>query len=357
MTSLPLSLQNILGRFFPLGKSRLETLSVLVVGLVMARTVNLSHLASHFAGAAKLSSNYRRLQRFFQFVALDNKAVARLIVTTLNLDRKKRLALDRTNWKFGATHINILVLAIVTRRFRVPIFWSFLPHQGNSDTAHRIALIGRYIDCFGVDGVELLLADREFIGAEWIDFLCKNKVPFAIRLRADVAIDLQEGGTWLFKTLLRGRRIRTVTRIWRGRFPSSVLPQTLNFAAREIKSSEWLIIVTNMADAKRALREYKKRWGIECLFADAKRRGFNLEDTHLTQAKKLSTLMAVIAVAMSWAYACASTLMGYKVIKRNAHKRRKKSWFRTGLDALRKWIVHEPDKAVAAWTKYHSKSP
>ncbi len=115
---------------------------------------------------------------------------------------------------------------------------------------------------------------------------------------------------------LRGRHIRAVARIWQGRFPSSSLPQLHNFAAREIKSGEGLIIVTNMANAKRPLCKYKKRWGIECLFADAKRRSFNREGPDLTQHQKFSTLMAIIAIAMSLAYVCASTVMGHKVIKR-----------------------------------------
>lgn len=56
---------------FCLSKSRLETLAVLLVGLANGRTVNLSHLASQFPGDAQHGSNYRRLQRFFQFVRLD----------------------------------------------------------------------------------------------------------------------------------------------------------------------------------------------------------------------------------------------------------------------------------------------
>ena len=48
---------------FDLGKTRLETLAVLLVGLANGRTVNLSHLASLFPGAALHASKYRRLQR------------------------------------------------------------------------------------------------------------------------------------------------------------------------------------------------------------------------------------------------------------------------------------------------------
>lgn len=108
---------------FGLSKTRLETLAVMLVGLANCRTVNLSHLASQFPGDAKHGSNYRRLQ---QFVQLDGDVAARLTIQMLNLNRPRLLALDRTNWKLGSRDVNILVLAIVTRRFRVPLMWVLL---------------------------------------------------------------------------------------------------------------------------------------------------------------------------------------------------------------------------------------
>ena len=106
-TALMRSLSPHLG----LSKSRLETLAVFLIAVVQGRTVNLSHVASQFAGTACWASNYRRLQRFFQHVRLDQAIVARLIIGVLDLSRPKCLALDRTNWKVGKKDINILVLA------------------------------------------------------------------------------------------------------------------------------------------------------------------------------------------------------------------------------------------------------
>ena len=60
---------------FSLSKTRIETLAVLLLGLANGRTVNLSHLASQFPGSALHASNYRRLQRFFQFERLDCRPV------------------------------------------------------------------------------------------------------------------------------------------------------------------------------------------------------------------------------------------------------------------------------------------
>jgi len=119
-----------LGLHFSMSKSRLMTFAVLICGVVQARTVNLSHLAGHFPGAALHASNYRRLQRVFQHERLDGDVVARLVVGVLNHTRPRYLALNRTNWKFGGRDINVLVLALVTRRFRVPLMWVQMGRAG-----------------------------------------------------------------------------------------------------------------------------------------------------------------------------------------------------------------------------------
>jgi hypothetical protein len=101
----------------------------------------------------------------------------------------------------------------------------------------------------------------------------------------------------------------------------------------------------------RACRGYRKRWGIECLFGDAKTRGVNIEDTHIANPDKLTSLVVVTMLAITWAYRCATQAMGMKAIPRKSHGRREKSWFRVGLDALRDWILHDQNRSIAAWTR------
>lgn len=340
---------------FELSKTRLETLVVLLVGLANGRTVNLSHLASQFPGDAQHGSNYRRLQRFFQFVRLDGDIAARLIVRMLNLDRPKLLALDRTNWKLGSRDVNVLVLAIVTRRFRVPLMWVLLDHAGNSATAERIALMRRYLRLFGPASIQALLADREFIGAGWMEFLIENKVPFAIRLKEDMLVRLEDGSLRQFRTLLRKRR-RGAWEGWLNGMEATPANR-LRFAGKRIRGAELLIVATSLDDAGRGLNLYRRRWGIECMFADAKTRGLNIEDTHITDPDKLATLLVLVALAVTWAHRCATRLMGRRPIRRKGHGRREKSWFRTGLDALRNWIIHQPEHALDAWTQTCPRRP
>ena len=342
-------LMTTLSPHFDLSKTRLETLTIMLAGLANGRTVNLSHLASQFPGMALHASSYRRLQRFFQHVRLDGDVVAQLIFRLLDLRGAQLLALDRTNWKLGKTDINILVLAIVTRRFKVPLMWSFLSHRGNSSTRQRIDLIERYLRVFGASSIEALLADREFVGDEWMTYLIEKNVPFVIRLREDMYIETEDRRPFQFRALLRKRRKGKWTGWLSGMQRTS--ENLLRFEGRKIRGGELLLVATNIPASKNALRLYRKRWGIECLFADAKTRGFNIEDTHITDHGKLATLLAVVSLAMTWAYRCASQTMGRKSIRKKAHKRRSKSWFRVGFDVLRRWILYDPEKALQAWRR------
>lgn len=100
-----------------LGKRRLETLCMLVVGMVGARAVNLTHIASAGARGVKVASTCRRLQRFFQHVDLGPDRAVTIIARLVGPTGDWALALDRTSWKIGARDVNHRVFAVVTRRF------------------------------------------------------------------------------------------------------------------------------------------------------------------------------------------------------------------------------------------------
>ncbi len=107
---------------FAFRKSRLESLCVLVFGVFVARTVNLSHLACHFPGRARSSSNYRRLQRFFEQVDFDYDRLAEFLVAMMGLQAGPwRLTMDRTNWRLGRRDVNILMIGIVNRAIAIPV--------------------------------------------------------------------------------------------------------------------------------------------------------------------------------------------------------------------------------------------
>jgi len=177
-----------------------------------------------------------------------------------------------------------------------------------------------------------------------MDFLSRNNVSFAIRPRETMNVRIK-GCTYSLAPLLRRHRRGA----WIGRLEG--MRHEMRFAARRLPGGDTLIIATDTCDAGPALRDCRRRWGIECMFADTKRRGLNPEDTHITEPVKPDTLMAIVALAMARAYRCATGARGRSVINRKTQARREKSWFRTGLDALRRWLLLDPSKAIRAWTQ------
>ena len=253
-----------------LSKRRLETLCLIVIGMVSARSVNLSHLACERPGTVQTASTYRRLQRFFQHVRLDDDWALPLLIRLLGLKVSWLLALDRTNWQIGKTEVNYLVLAVVTPRFRVPLVWSLIEGRGCSDTEMRIALLKRYLAYFPATTIRLLLADREFAGADRMEFLCKNNVSFAIRVRDNLRITTEDGHDLTLRARLRqarrGRSFRARLGVREDAAASNA--PLLNIAAKPLKG-EWLIVGTNVAP-RTALETYRKRWAIECLFGPSR---------------------------------------------------------------------------------------
>ena len=83
---------------------------------------------------------------------------ARLVIRMLGLCGNWHLCLDRTHWKIACKQIKLLVLAVATRRYRVPLIWTVLGKAGHSSTKERIALMKRYLDLFGAESIKSLLA-------------------------------------------------------------------------------------------------------------------------------------------------------------------------------------------------------
>jgi hypothetical protein len=54
---------------------------------------------------------------------------------------------------------------------------------------------------------------------------------------------------------------------------------------------------------------------------------------------------------MVWSYACARKQLGHRTMNKARHGCPRKSWFRTGFDLLRNWILHLPGKAADLWAE------
>ena len=169
-------LQKILNRYLNWNKARLTCFCQIVLALFMVRSVNLTQIATAFQGKANTESHYKRLQRFFREFAFDMSCVFEIILNMFAIEGKVWLIIDRTNWQLGKKDINILTFAVGYKGIAIPLAWFVMNKAGNSFTNDRIKLLEKAILMMGKSKIKGLLADREFIGSEWFDYLIKNQM-------------------------------------------------------------------------------------------------------------------------------------------------------------------------------------
>ncbi len=327
-------LSDMLKEFFgdKMNLARIKFFGLFISSLCKVQTVCFEKLACGFGCDAKAESSLRRIQRFISEYSLNSDLVARFIFSLLPHEPPYRLALDRTNWKLGTKNINILTLGIVYKGVAFPILFQMMPKFGNSAMQERIDLIGRFISLFGSQSIECLLADREFIGDKWLEYLNKSGIRYHIRIRENFWVELPSNGhvvkaSWLFNGL-RVNECAFYRKIVR------VNGQLCYLSASKVINKEnvpelQIIVSFNKPDEAQAL--YKERWQIESAFKALKTSGFNIEDTHLTDTERVGKLFALVLIAFAWVYKAGIYLDALRPIKIKNHGRRAKSLFKYGL--------------------------
>ena len=144
---------------------------------------------------------------------------------------------------------------------------------------------------------------------------------------ADLARRLGKGG----KIILKGS-----CRLGQGAGSQSPLVRIV----MRLPTNELLALACS-GNPRRALTGYRQRWRIETLFANLKTKSFNLEDTHITDSGKLSTLLAVLALTVTLCVKTGVALARLRPIPIKKHGRRAWSLFALGLGALRKIAASE----------------
>ena len=176
-----------------------------------------------------------------------------------------------------------------------------------------------------------MLGDREFCGKEWIIWLRKKEIPFIIRLsekKTKIADNNDDFITAhdLFSDLKRGRK-HFLNYCLIGKNDSF---KACISALRTHKNE--LVVVIHSDDIKDPLNSYKKRWKIESMFRSMKTGGFNLENTHVCDPKRLLTLICIVAIAF-----CFSLKAGRLVADKSKSKLKNNGYSVAVYDFLNKY--------------------
>jgi hypothetical protein len=323
-------------------------------------TTNLAKLAIAMKPDVKTASTYRRIQRFFAGFAFDYAEFGRLLLRLVPTAPPYVAVIDRAEWHFGQTPINVLMVGVAHDGIAFPIVWTALDHGGGSGAGGHVRVLDQFVRVVEREQIQALVADREFTdreftGGDFLRALKDREVPFmiriiVIRIKRDRRVGrspespllpvrmfmraLSEGPS----RRLDGERVlggaqSVPVQVAGGRLSDGSMFKMLILAARAVDS--------DVVDSDALFALYRRRWEIETLLAALKSRGLDLEATHLTAPGRIRKLLGVLALAYSWARLIGRDRQNREgPPRRCAHGYRARSLFRYGLDRLQEILLN-----------------
>ena len=325
--------------------SRVKLISHFVIALCKVQTVTFEKLANAFDTQADSESSLRRIQRFIASYCLDSDLIARLVFNLLPKQGKFILSIDRTNWKFGQTDINIFMLGVVYKGVAFPLLFTMLEKRGNSNSRERIDLINRFIGLFGKDVIESIVADREFVGEQWLEFLNRNRIRYYIRIRNNFKVFLPHKNKEIKASHLfiqfKANEFIHYNKIVR---VNGQLCYLSGCKLNNRNAKQDFLIIVSFNKPEKAQEDYKQRWQIEMCFKAMKSSGFDIEKTHLKDIKRIEKLISLVMIAFVWCYKIGIYLHQINPITIKKHGRKAKSIFKYGLNLLASFLLNSENQ-------------
>jgi hypothetical protein len=319
-------------------KNRQEFLCEMIQGVIKSRSVIFSEIADKIDKPIKASSIERRIQDFFAKVSIDYQQLATFLMSFVPHDRLT-LSVDRTEWDFGQTQVNVLCAVVSIGKMAVPVYFEMLDNNsGNSNAADRINLFKTLISIVGRDRIQMLVMDREFIGNKWLSWLKKERIPFCVRVPKNHTILTADGERLRAEEVMQDRK--------RPYYQENVVVDgvVVNPCLSLDKNGELLYLI-GTAQPQTLASWYKRRWSIEVFFQALKQRGFNLEDSSLRCIEKYRKLFALVSMAYTICWATGIEDGKRNPVKAKKHGYPQYSVFRRGLRLMRQFYkkkIYEP---------------
>lgn len=294
------SLMEDLAELFPqMYKNPREKLATMVAAVVEARSCNTTELAARLPmDSGRAVSRYMWVERFLSATTIDDEAAMEVLARRLLAPLSARaqtvvVCLDQTN--LGEDRAIAMVSARVGER-ALPLFWAVRRTGGNIPIKVYLPLLERLKACLDPQAHVMVLADRFFGGPELIAACQLHGWSYRIRLKTNLTL-LHEGGE-----LSVGEIAGMGNGIVSADLCASGVITNIGTIHDKGHDEAWFIAM-DAKPSRTTTLDYGLRWGIEAMFSDCKSRGFGFHQTHLQRPDRISRMLLVLAIAMTWAVA------------------------------------------------------
>jgi len=237
------------------------------------------------------------------------------------------------------------MLGVVYKGVAFPLLFTMLDKRGNSNSQERIDLINRFIALFGKYVIDSVVADREFVGEQWLEFLNRNNIRYYIRIRNNFKVFLPHKNKEIKASHLF-TRFKTDEFVYYNKIVriNGQLCYLSGCKLNDRKGKQDFLIIVSFNKPEKAQEHYKQRWQIEMCFKAMKSSGFDIEKTHLQDIQRIEKLILLVMIAFVWCYKVGIYLHQINPIKIKKHGRKAKSIFKNGLSFIANCLLNSENQ-------------
>jgi len=316
----------------------LNTLAALICGIVGAQHTQLPKIASKAPGlAAKPASRIKRFTRWVENerITYDTYFLPFAQAVLANLAQQP-LVLIMDGSVVGRGCVT-LMLSVVYGRRALPLAWLVVKGaKGHFPQTAHCALVAQIQPLIPSSTTVIFLGDGEFDGTDLQKRLHGYGWQYVCRTASNIVIT---SGTAQIPFRALAVQPDQIVLVADAQVTQARYGPVLALAVWEAAYQTPLYLISNLADAERAVQWYRKRATIETFFSDQKSRGFRLDRSHLGQPARLARLLLAACLAYLWMIYLGAVARrdGWDAI---IHRTDRCDWslFQLGLQLLDHWL-------------------
>jgi len=285
--------------------SQQATLSQVVCGLVVCRSLILAEIARCFQTQTEFPHNLKRVWRYVSNERIQDRASKEVVARRLIRQLHHRLQIKAKDYleiiiDWTSVHPFQVLSALVPLEGRaVPVLqWAIEKTKLKAyQNTYEMLFIASLRRCVPKRWKVIIVADRGFQRADFLNYLKEEGFHFVIRVKGDAWVECgRYKGKLRDYALSVGQcfKLRDVCYHKTKRYQMKVV---LNCARIEGKVSSWLLATDLGLSARQIVNIYRRRFWCEESFRDQKQE-FEMEAVRVTKAARLENLLLALAIVL-----------------------------------------------------------
>lgn len=277
----------------------MNTLAMMVTGIVQSKQSHLEAMARHVPDGSKVSSREKKFARFTRNEQIDEETYFMPFLTPLlrTLTSRGPLILIMDASETGRRCLTLMVSVVYGGR-ALPLVWQTVRgNKGHLPETTHLELLRRVQTLIPSQSDVIFLGDGEFDGTQLQQALTAAHWSYICRTAQNRLINDAGDCFALDEIHLSPGDCIDMPGV---AFGQEAYGPVLVIAWWQENYADPLYLVTNMECVDEACYWYRYRFHIETFFSDQKSRGFNLHKSHLSAPQRLARFLIASCLAYIW---------------------------------------------------------